>query len=100
MLSGTRTALQLQVREVGVINGFCYAYTKLLLDKAEVLMATSEILERKPNEGPHLTDVANMIFIALADQTQCKTLSSYAPLEEIADVVRSVKQFLAIFDSQ
>jgi len=84
---------QKQVQEVGVINGFCYPYARLLLDKLLALKQESRLYEE--NSGAY-TDVCNSVLSAIQEQVN---LSSPINDIELDNFIKSVQEFLAIFES-
>jgi len=103
-------ALQQQVREDGVINGFHYPYARLLLNKAIELRAANQIATPSnpnfPNSHQSVSAIASMVCLALENQTGCPSMPSGGHFdkkyveEKIDAAIAAATEFLAIFEDK
>ena len=82
----------LLIQEQQVMNGFCYAFCKALLEKLEMLMEERRALD----EYGSLTPIAKSVINSLDDQISFGSGS----WDEVERIVVHIKEFLAIFEKK
>lgn len=89
-----KQTLQLQVREAGIINEFCYPYARLLLDKA---VEMGDQLWQEGRNSHMLTNVAYSVLDALSEQIGA-SINQALTKKEAEEFIKNAKEFLAIFE--
>ena len=85
-----------------VIDGFCYAFSRALLDKLKELVEKDELYANKREN--HLTPLAGSIVVKLIAQLeapkQCEHTRNYVIMNDydINDLIELAEEFLAIFE--
>lgn len=95
--------MQAQVREAGVINGFCYPYARLLLNRLLSLKESGQLFSGAvPTDGGYeeVTTIGETVLRALCEQFPQIVIDDlgYITSEELDTLTGVAKDFLSTFE--
>ena len=95
--------LQQQVVDGGVMNGFCYPYARLLLNKLtklceENLLFSEEINENDIHSNKRLSEIGWTVLSSLGENVPLNNVGNVLTPMEACRIIETAEEFLAIFE--
>lgn len=88
----SQSQLQLLIPEYGIMNGFCYTFSKRLAEKLRLLIGEQRLIDKE--NCNLLTPIASAVILTLRDQTY---IDSPINPKDVNIFLECVEEYLSMF---
>lgn len=94
----TMTMAMLLIPGDGIMNGFCYNYSKALLEKLKELREKKRLF--KPGPGGCTTTIAEAVIRQLGNQGGFSIAPRTNDDKDVVELIQATEEFLSIFKKE